>query len=118
MKFIARQHAERRVLESRPLQCIYELSPDENGAEFQYRAAERLNLEIDCNLLVVVAQHFLLCVDKKVQLFSFAGVREREWVFDSAVAYIKPVGGTRYRTPTRDIVDTRASICDGPWLQR
>jgi len=73
--------------------CIYELSPDENGGEFQYRAAERLNLEIDCNLLVVTAKHFLLCVDAKLQLFSFTGVREREWVLDSTIKQIKPVGG-------------------------
>jgi intraflagellar transport protein 122 len=53
---------------------IYELTSDEMR-EMRSQPLERLNLEIECNLLVVVSQHFLLCVDRKLQLFTFSGVR-------------------------------------------
>ena len=92
---------------------IYELTADEMQ-EMRSQPLERLNLEIDCNLLVVVSQNFLLCVriaarsiaparllsllsgpqvDKKLQLFTFSGVRVREWVLESTIRYIKTVGG-------------------------
>ena len=41
----------------------------------------------------VVSQNFLLCIGRKLQLFTFAAVRVREWVMDSTIRYIKPVGG-------------------------
>lgn len=31
--------------------------------------------------------------EKKLQLYSFDGVKEREWVLDSVIRYIKVVGG-------------------------
>ena len=31
------------------------------------------NIDVECNLLVVLASNFLLCIDKKLQLFSFQG---------------------------------------------
>jgi len=71
---------------------IYELTSDEMS-EMRSQPIERLNLEVDCNLLVVVYQNFLLCVDKKLQLYTFAGVRVREWVLGATIRYIKPVGG-------------------------
>ena len=48
---------------------------------------------MDCNLLVVVSQNFLLCVERKLQLYTFGGVKTREWVLPSTIRYIKPVGG-------------------------
>lgn len=72
---------------------IYELSADEAGGEIAYRPVERLQLDVDCNLLVVTSQHFLLCVEKKLQLYSLTNVREREWVLEDVIRYIKPVGG-------------------------
>ena len=71
---------------------IYELTSDEMD-EMRSQPLERLNLEVECNLLVVVSQNFLLCVDKKLQLFTFTGIRVREWVLESTIRYIKPVGG-------------------------
>ena len=61
---------------------IYELSSDDNMQEMRSQPLERLNLDIECNLLVVVSQHFLLCVDKKLQLFTFSGFRVCAWLAD------------------------------------
>ena len=71
---------------------IYELTADEMS-EMRSQPLQRLSLEIECNLLVVVSQNFLVCVDKKLQMLTFAGVRVREWVLESTIRYIKPVGG-------------------------
>ena len=42
-----------------------------------YRPREKLNLTVDCNLLVVTAMHFLLAIDTKLQLFTFQARRAR-----------------------------------------
>jgi intraflagellar transport protein 122 len=71
---------------------IYEISSDEN-MELRHHLLERLALDVECNLLVVTSNNFLMCIDKKLQLFTFASVRVREWVMESTIRYIKPVGG-------------------------
>ena len=59
---------------------LYELTTDErDDGEMTYHAVRKLDLSLECNLLVVTSSHFLLCVDKKLQLFTFAAVRVREW---------------------------------------
>ena len=71
---------------------IYDLPTDEAG-EMSFRARERLPLTVECNSLVLTAQHFLLCHEKKLQLYGFTGAREREWLLESVIRYIKVVGG-------------------------
>ena len=70
---------------------IYDL-PLEEG-EMNLRPRERLLLAVDCNLLVLTAKHFLLCNEKKLQLYGFTGAREREWALDSVIRYLKVTGG-------------------------
>ena len=38
-------------------------------------------------------QHFLLCHEKKLQLFGFGGKREREWTLDAEIRYVKVTSG-------------------------
>jgi intraflagellar transport protein 122 len=35
----------------------------------------------------------VLCLDKRLSMYSFSGALEREWVLDSVIRYIKVVGG-------------------------
>ena len=42
---------------------------------------------------VVTSLHIILCLDKKLQLMNFKGKKEREWVLDSGIRYIKVIGG-------------------------
>lgn len=71
---------------------IYELhSGDSTG--MLYRSKEKINQKLDCNLLVVCTRHLVLCQEKRLQCLTFEGVKEREWVMESPIRYIKVVGG-------------------------
>ena len=71
---------------------LYELSND-SAYDMHCRADTKIQKRIDCNLLVVTSQHLVLCLDQKLQLLNFSGVKEREWTLESAARYIKVVGG-------------------------
>lgn len=71
---------------------LYEL----NSAEHQpmhYKVKEKIGKKFDCSLLVVCAQHLVLCQEKRLQSLDFAGVLQREWIMDSFIRYIKVIGG-------------------------
>lgn len=79
-------------LKSRVL--VYELAGGaDDPYDMHYRVRQRLNEAVECNLLVVTAAHVILCHDTKLQLFDYAGLKEREWVMESVIRYIKVVGG-------------------------
>jgi intraflagellar transport protein 122 len=59
----------------------------------QYKAKHKIMRTLDCNLLVVTSLHIILCQEKKLQLYNFKGEKEREWVLESVIRYIKVVGG-------------------------
>ena len=71
---------------------IYELSHDDEF-DMHYRVKEKIQHRLDCNLIVVTSKHIILCQEKKLQLYGFKGAKEREWVLDSVIRYIKVVGG-------------------------
>jgi len=71
---------------------IYEL-PAEDSQEMAYRHREKLSLSVESNILVVLSMNFLLAVEKKLKLFTFQGVAEREWTFTSVIKCVKPFGG-------------------------
>ena len=71
---------------------IYELGYDD-GYEMKHKLKERIAKKLECNLLVVTSNHVVLCLDKKLILYNFAGVWLREWVLESGIRYIKVVGG-------------------------
>lgn len=71
---------------------IYELySGDMN--DMHYRVKEKITQKLDCSLLVVCAEHLVVCQEKELKSLTFSGVKEREWTFDSAIRYIKVIGG-------------------------
>jgi intraflagellar transport protein 122 len=73
---------------------IYELPPKSaNSMKMNYRARDKIKQKLKCNLLVVTSLHITLCLDKKLQLLNFKGKKEREWVLDSNIRYIKVIGG-------------------------
>ncbi|XP_033110063.1 intraflagellar transport protein 122 homolog, partial [Anneissia japonica] len=71
---------------------IYELYTDDS-ADMHYRIKERINRKFDCNLLVVCANHIILCQEKRLTSYNFQGGKEREWVMESLIRYIKVTGG-------------------------
>jgi len=71
---------------------IYELMA-EDVASMHYRVRDRIHKKLTCNLLVVTSLHVILCQERKLQLFNFSGRKEREWVMESVIRYIKVIGG-------------------------
>eukprot|EP00033_Pygsuia_biforma_P001760 GCRY01001970.1.p1 GENE.GCRY01001970.1~~GCRY01001970.1.p1 ORF type:complete len:1226 (+),score=346.97 GCRY01001970.1:229-3906(+) len=75
---------------------IYELFYDENDT-MHYRVRDKINKKLECNLLVVTSMHIILCQEKRLQLYTFSGSKEREWLLDSLIRYIKVIGGPNGR---------------------
>ncbi|KAL4226474.1 hypothetical protein ACF0H5_014457 [Mactra antiquata] len=71
---------------------VYELYSDD-AADMHYRVKDKLNRKFECNLLVVCSQNIILCQDKRLQCYTFQGVKEKEWVMESLIRYIKVIGG-------------------------
>ncbi|XP_068414767.1 intraflagellar transport protein 122 homolog isoform X2 [Eschrichtius robustus] len=71
---------------------IYELYSDDS-LDMRYRVKEKIVRKFECNLLVVCADHIILCQEKRLQCLSFSGVKEREWQMESLIRYIKVIGG-------------------------
>ncbi|XP_015239030.1 PREDICTED: intraflagellar transport protein 122 homolog, partial [Cyprinodon variegatus] len=71
---------------------ICELKED-NSSTLNYSISKRICKKFECNLLVVCSQHIILCQEKRLQCLSFAGVKEKEWVMESMIRYIKVIGG-------------------------
>ena len=71
---------------------IYDL-PEQGSEHGSIKPHEKLPLTVECSLLVLTAQHFLLCHEKKLQLYGFGGKREREWTLDAEIRYVKVTGG-------------------------
>jgi intraflagellar transport protein 122 len=53
----------------------------------------KIKESIECSLLVVCSRNVILCQDRRLQCLAFDGTREREWVMDAPIKYIKVVGG-------------------------
>ncbi|XP_027133028.1 intraflagellar transport protein 122 homolog isoform X2 [Larimichthys crocea] len=71
---------------------IYELYSDD-FSDMHYRIKEKICRKFECNLLVVCSQNIILCQEKRLQCMSFTSVREKEWVMESLIRYIKVIGG-------------------------
>ncbi|XP_064632482.1 intraflagellar transport protein 122 homolog isoform X2 [Lineus longissimus] len=71
---------------------IYELY-SEDSADMHYKVKEKINKKYECNLLVVCSQNIILCQERRLQSLNFQGVKEREWVMESLIRYIKVIGG-------------------------
>ncbi|KAK5894894.1 hypothetical protein CesoFtcFv8_011539, partial [Champsocephalus esox] len=75
---------------------IYELYSDDSS-DMHYRTKEKICRKFECNLLVVCSQHIILCQEKRLQCLSFTSVKEKEWVMESLIRYIKVIGGSQGR---------------------
>lgn len=65
----------------------------EDPTDMKYKAYRKISKKLECDHLVVLAHHVILCQDKKMQLLNFNGVIEREWILDSVIRYTKVIGG-------------------------
>lgn len=58
-----------------------------------YRVRDKITQKLECNLLVVCTKHLIICQERKLHCMTFTGTKEREWVLDSTIRYIKVIGG-------------------------
>ncbi|KAI9183034.1 hypothetical protein H9P43_003950 [Blastocladiella emersonii ATCC 22665] len=58
-----------------------------------YRIRDKIDLALECNLLVIASRHILFCIERTLKMYDFSGKQEREWQLDSMIRYIKVVGG-------------------------
>ena len=47
--------------------------------DLRYRVRDKIIAQLECNLLVVTSFHVILCQERKLQLYDFAG-RKTRWV--------------------------------------
>ncbi|KAG1660681.1 Intraflagellar transport protein 122 [Nymphon striatum] len=71
---------------------VYELYSGD-FEDMHYKVKEKINEKVDCNLLVVTTNHIVLCLEKKLQSLNFQGLKEKEWMTESPIRYIKVMGG-------------------------
>ena len=72
---------------------VYEISQSETGALKVKLPPLKIREAIECSLLVVCSRNLILCLDRRLTSLAFDGSREREWVLDAPIKYIKVVGG-------------------------
>ena len=75
---------------------VYDITVNDQNV-MQYKEKERIRKKLDCSLLCVTASNLILCQDKRLTLYDFQGNKQREWAMDSAIRYIKVVGGLAER---------------------
>ncbi|ODN03325.1 hypothetical protein Ocin01_03324 [Orchesella cincta] len=68
---------------------------DSKSEEFKYHLRDKINHSFECSLLVMCTENLILCQEKKLQCYSFNGIRQKEWLLDSHIRYIRSVGGMR-----------------------
>ncbi|KAF5403013.1 Intraflagellar transport protein [Paragonimus heterotremus] len=75
---------------------IYEPST-EDPTDMHYRVREKLIQNIECQLLVVTTHNLVVCQDNRLTSLNFQGIKEREWILDGSVRYIRIIGGPATR---------------------
>lgn len=74
---------------------LYQFVSDESRTT--YKQINRIVKQFDCNLLVVCSENLILCQENKLTCLSMEGVKQREWILDANIRYIKVIGGARGR---------------------
>nr|XP_026691357.1 intraflagellar transport protein 122 homolog [Ciona intestinalis] len=58
-----------------------------------YKPVNKILKKFECNLLVVCSENIILCQESKLTCFSMDGEKQREWLLEANIRYIKVIGG-------------------------
>ena len=50
----------------------------EDEQDLRYKTFKKINLKVDCNMLVLTYNHVVLCFENRLQLLNFSGEIDRE----------------------------------------
>ncbi|CAI5448171.1 unnamed protein product [Caenorhabditis angaria] len=64
-----------------------------DGEKMEYKIDGKIQKSFDCSLLVVTALHIIVCRDEELVCYDHKGLKQREWLLESGVRYMKVIGG-------------------------
>lgn len=74
--------------------CIYESSAEETSDMHFRLRRERIAVgDKPCELMVVTSTHLIFCRGNAMELYAFDGFRQRVWMMESNIRYLKVEGG-------------------------
>ncbi|CAH8535112.1 unnamed protein product [Schistosoma rodhaini] len=71
---------------------IYESSSDDMK-DMHYKINTKLLKQIHCQYLIIITNHLIVGQTNCLTCINFKGIKEREWIVDSPVNYIRIIGG-------------------------
>ncbi|XP_022648353.1 intraflagellar transport protein 122 homolog isoform X1 [Varroa destructor] len=65
----------------------------EQAEAMHYKVKKKLNMKVECSLLVICSENLVLCQERMLQSLRLDGNVDRQWTMSAPIRYIKNIGG-------------------------